>query len=105
MKIAGGVTQGRGIADSTLSRWVSPCSINMKVSEVLEDFCEKNFVSSEHVEFSPSRESQDDSDLVKLFNWLLLHNPLNVSCRKHLLIDIVSGLLANDKVNCDNAKR
>ncbi|GBN44332.1 hypothetical protein AVEN_40041-1 [Araneus ventricosus] len=25
-------------------------------------------------------------------------------CHKHLLIDIASGLVANDKANCDNAK-
>ncbi|GBN29562.1 hypothetical protein AVEN_132358-1 [Araneus ventricosus] len=80
-------------------------SINMKVSEVLKDFCEKSFVSSEqHVEFRPSRESRVDSDLVKLYNWLQLHNPLNVSCPKHLLINIASGLVADDKTNCGNAR-
>ncbi|GBO41649.1 hypothetical protein AVEN_110046-1 [Araneus ventricosus] len=97
MKIAGGVTQGRGMEDSTLSRWVSSCPINMKVFEVLEEFCEKSFESSEqHVEFRPSRQSRDDSDLVKLSVWLLLHNPLNFSCPKHLLINIVQEWLGNN---------
>ncbi|GBN06081.1 hypothetical protein AVEN_240162-1 [Araneus ventricosus] len=52
----------------------------------------------------PSRQLRDDSDMVKLSNWLLLHNPLNVSSPKHLLINIASGFVADDKTSCDNAK-
>ncbi|GBM12507.1 hypothetical protein AVEN_31427-1 [Araneus ventricosus] len=105
MKIAGGVTQGRGMEDFTLSRWVSTCPVNMKAFEVLEEFCEKSFVSSEqHVEFRPSRESRDDSDLVKLSAWLLLLNLLNAICPKHLSINIGTGLVADNKTNYDNSK-
>ncbi|GBM34272.1 hypothetical protein AVEN_252997-1 [Araneus ventricosus] len=102
IKSSGVVEQGRGTADSTLSKVIFSCPLNKKVSEVLKDFCESNFISSEqHVEFRPSRQSRDASDLLKLFNWLL-HNPLNVSCPKHLLINM--GLVADNKTNCDNSE-
>ncbi|GBN83680.1 hypothetical protein AVEN_23973-1 [Araneus ventricosus] len=52
----------------------------------------------------PSRQFRDYSDMVKLSNWLLLHDPLNVSCPKLLLINTASGLVAYDKTNYDNAK-
>jgi len=51
MKVSGGLTQGRGVTNSILARWTLSFLIIMKVTEALENFCHKHFVSSEqHVE-------------------------------------------------------
>ncbi|GBM04545.1 hypothetical protein AVEN_93949-1 [Araneus ventricosus] len=93
------------MVDSTLLRWVSSCPINMNFGSLGGFFCENSFVSLEqHVEFWPSRKSRNDSDLVKLSNWLSLHNLLNVICPKHLLINIAIEFDADDKTNCDSGK-
>ncbi|GBM52322.1 hypothetical protein AVEN_126400-1 [Araneus ventricosus] len=50
------------------------------------------------------RQSQDGSDFAKLLNCILLHSPLNDSCPKNSLINIDSGLVADDRTNCGSAK-
>lgn len=60
--------------------------------------------SEQHVEFWPSRQSTDDSDSSKLSKRILLHNPFRNKCPNHVLINIASGLVDDDKNNCVNAK-
>ncbi|GBN44308.1 hypothetical protein AVEN_266941-1 [Araneus ventricosus] len=80
-----------------------------KLTEIVERAAEnENFPRTARLCFTPNvpiyRQSRDDSDLSNLSNWLLLHNPLNDNCPKYLLIDIVSGMVAEVKTRCDNTK-
>lgn len=45
-----------------------------------------------------------DSDLTKLSDWLLLNSHFDNQPPKHLLMNIASWLVADDKTICDNAK-
>ncbi|KAB0797138.1 hypothetical protein PPYR_08132 [Photinus pyralis] len=102
MKTSGGLTHGRGITDSTLSRWISGMPQCLQVSEALENFSGVITLTSEqHVELRSSRIERDQQDLRKLFDWLEIRNPFNPDIKE--LMSISSGVVANSDVNCDKA--
>lgn len=102
MKTSGGLTHGRGITDSTLSRWITGMPQCLKVTEALESFSGVITVASEqHVELRSSRIDRDQKDLVKLLDWLEIRNPFNPDINE--LMSINSGVVANSDVNCDKA--
>jgi hypothetical protein len=47
IKCAGGLTEGRGMTDSTVARWIMAMPSAMDVSEQLEKFCDFSFDTSE----------------------------------------------------------
>lgn len=102
MKTSGGLTHGRGITDSTLSRWISGMPQCLQVSEALENFSGVITVASEqHVELRSSRIERDQQDLCKLIDWLEIRNPFDPDIEG--LMSISSGVVANSDVNCDKA--
>ncbi|CAG2058346.1 unnamed protein product [Timema podura] len=50
-------------------------------------------------------QSRDDSDSTNFSNWWLLHNPYDDSSPKGVLMNIDSGLVADNKTNCHHAKQ
>jgi hypothetical protein len=100
MKCAGGLTQGRGITDSTVARWIMATPSAMNISEQLERFCDVSFVTSEqhadkHVDARVSRITTDNSDVQKFQDWFSFHDPFPEEIR---IKSISTGLIGEEKL-------
>ncbi|GBL78193.1 hypothetical protein AVEN_42764-1 [Araneus ventricosus] len=76
MKVSGGLTQGRNMSDGVIAH----CICTMPGS---------------------LQQTRETSDLKKFLNWLKQHSPFNQS---EELISLSSGIVADDRVNCDSAE-
>lgn len=72
-----------------------------EVCQSLEDFCSLSMVFSEqHVELRSARMKRDNSDIVKLTNWLSSYYPFP-ECK--VIMSIFSGLIGDASINCHEA--
>lgn len=102
MKTSGGLTHGRGVTDSILSKWVIGMPICAKVSDNIEAFCGVSYATSEqHVELRDSRQSLDISNTTTFINWIKMHEPFSVT--RSELISLSTGIVADDSINCASA--
>lgn len=102
MKSVGGLTHGRGITESTLSKWVFGTPHFLKIQEAIEEFLGTAITFTEqHVEIRESRRNRDHNDLEKFTNWLRDHNPFTKLSGE--LVSLSCGYVSDDSVNCDQA--
>lgn len=67
MKSKGGLTQGRGFTDSSLTKWVLGMPIMNQVTQAVEEFAGVLSSSTEqHIDTRPTRQVRDNSDVEKL---------------------------------------
>lgn len=98
MKSYGGLTRGRGISDSVLSRWIVGMICLQSINEQMEIFCGvRSETSDQHVDMRPARVSKDNIDIKKLSDWFAEHSPFPETQE---LMSISSGAVAPDYVNC-----
>lgn len=72
----GGMTRGRGVTNSTLSKWVIGMSAIHDICTSLEEFCGVLFTSSEqHTDFGQARQTKDAADVTKLIEWFGKYSP------------------------------
>lgn len=103
LKCEGGLTRGRGITDSTLSKWIDAVPHCVPMCNSLETFCSISSCKSEqHVEMRDSRQKTDLKHLTKFLEWFEEHPPLQ-DRPPGQLVSLSTGLIADDSVNCDNA--
>ena len=101
MKTSGGLTRGRGLTDSVLSRWVLSMPSCTELTRNFEEFCGIKFETSEqHVDLRKANRLRDNSDASKLTEWFTLHHPFPQS---HELMSISTGVIGNETINCDAA--
>jgi hypothetical protein len=102
MKCAGGLTQGRGITDSRVARWIMAMPSAMDISEQLERFCDVSFVTSEqqqadkHVDARVSGITRNNSDVQKFQDWFSFHDPFSEEVR---IKSISTGLTVEEKLS------
>lgn len=102
LKTTGGLTRGRGIAPSTIAKWIHSMPAASKVVDAMEGFCGVSSSSTEqHIELRESRQSRDMADVKTFLVWLRHQNPF--LRRSPLLASLSSGVVATEDVNCDNA--
>ena len=102
MKSVGGLTHGRGITESTLSKWILGTPYFLKVHEAIEDFLGTPITFNEqHVEIRDSRKKRDQLDIQKFTSWLQEHNPFTKESGE--LVSLSSGYISDGSVNCDQA--
>lgn len=76
MKIARGLTYGRGVSESILCRWTKGITSLQNICEEMEKMCGVAFTNSEqHVDMRESRIKRDTSDSKKLMDWFTQHHP------------------------------
>ena len=101
MHSSGGLTRGRGVTDSVLTKWILYMPTLLDGNLCIFDFCQMSFNtnSEQHVDASNARKSRD-SDSEKFYNWLIAHDPFpkndNIMC-------ISSGFIGDNSINCHNA--
>lgn len=76
MKSSGGLTHGRGITDSVLTRWTLGMVHMQNICDEVEAFCNvQTETSKQHVDMRTSRIDRDKDDTKKLHDWLIQHPP------------------------------
>lgn len=103
LKTSGGLTHGREITDSTLTKWVHSLPYCIPVCDALEKFTGVYSASSEqHKDLRPSTQAKDRKDCDVFVHWLNLHPPF-AGYQPDRLVSVASGVIADISVNCDNA--
>ena len=104
LKVSGGLTHGRGLTESTLGLWTSIFPFSIKIKESIEDFAGvRSYSSEQHVEIRDSRMTRDLLDLTKFKSWISTHSPFEERPSEEL-ISLHSGVIADNSVNCTEAK-
>ena len=99
LKSSGELSNGRGVTESTLARWVLTIPLCMHVSNALESFCGVTSSNSEqHVELRDSRQVRDDKDLHQFTKWLEAHSPFPDRHADQLIAQ-GSGLIADRSID------
>ena len=97
-----GMTRGRGITDSTLTKWVHALPRCVPICNALDNFtCVQSGTSEQHKDLRPSSERRDNTDLSLFLQWLEAHSPF-VDCQPELMVSISTGIVADSSVNCDD---
>ncbi|GBM16783.1 hypothetical protein AVEN_9374-1 [Araneus ventricosus] len=98
MKSSGGLTRGRGITESVLTRWTLGMIHLHNICEEVEKYCNITSVTSEqHVDMRPSRIARDNEDVEKLMQWFSQHIPFPIN---DVLMSISIGVVGTADVNC-----
>ncbi|GBN09828.1 hypothetical protein AVEN_224499-1 [Araneus ventricosus] len=80
MKGSGGLTRGRGIRESVLTRWTLGMIHLHNICEEVEKYCNITSVTSEqYVDMRPSRTARDNEDVEKLMQWFSQHIPFSIN--------------------------
>lgn len=102
MKSQGGLTHGRGISNSVLSRWTGGMVFMLNICESLERFWDISCTTSEqHVDMRATQIERDTSDVEKLKQYLDIHPPFP---RTNKLLSISSGVVGALEINCHMAR-
>ena len=103
LKTSGGMTHGRGISDSTLTKWVHALPHCVPLCDALEKFTGVHTVTSEqHKDLRTSTQAKYKKDYDAFVQWLQAHPPF-AGYQPDRLVSISTGVVADASVNCDNA--
>ena len=103
LKTSGGMTHGRGITDSSLSKWVHALPHSIPICEAIEVFTNGHAnKSDQHKDLRASSVARDSNDYETCVQWLHAHSPFAHSDLDSL-VDISTGTVADKTVNCDAA--
>ena len=98
MKTSGGLTHGRGITDSVLSRWILGMPASCEMCTKVEEFCGlRGSYSEQHIELRPSRIVRDNEDSGRISQWFVSHPPLSENME---IMSLATGMIGDGKINC-----
>ncbi|KAJ8890802.1 hypothetical protein PR048_010311 [Dryococelus australis] len=97
-----GLTCGRGISDSVISKWIVEMSVTHDICASLKEFCGVLFSSSEqHIYFSMTRITRNTANIGKLAVWLDNHTPFPIMSE---IMSIATGVVGDCTIiNCYEA--
>ena len=103
LKTSRGMTHGRGVTDSTLTKWVHSLPYRVLVCDALESFTGIHSCSSEqHKDLRVSTTTKDTRDYSVFSQWLLEH--LSFSYTDYdAIMSVATGAVADKQVNYDEA--
>ena len=97
------MTLGRGITDSTLTKWVPALPHCVPLCDALEKFTSVQAATSEqHNDLRSFTQAKDKKDYNVFLQWLQAQPPF-VDYQPDHLVYISTGVVADKSVNCDNA--
>jgi len=106
VKGCGGLTHGRGVTESIRTTWIATVHKTAAVKTALAQFADIDYCHdmTQHPERGKSRAQRDNLDLLKLLDFLELHNPFLMPDSR--LQCLTSGIAAteSDNLNCDEAE-
>jgi len=102
MKTTGGLTRGRGMAESQRTQWLLSMPACSTVNAAMQKLTEADYVTSDqHKDATPARQSRDYKDTRSLLDYLQHRNPFE---HDSSLQSIGTGVIAESTVNADKAK-
>ena len=102
LKSTGGLTRGRGMADTQCATWVLSMPACAAINEAIKELTGIKFISGDqHVDVSPSRNKRDINDISKLSEFLHNMSPFSGDATLH---NIATGVTANKNVDVDVAR-
>ena len=102
VKSTGGLTRGRGINEVQRSIWLLSTPATAEINRAMQEFSGvKYHTSDQHKEVSSTRIERDHRDALKIFEYLLDHNPFEFGTG---LVNISTGEVAAENVNVYNAR-
>lgn len=102
MKSSGGLTRGRGVTDSVLSKWILAAPIMSTISEQVENYCGVSYSTSvQHADGSEARIKREQEDLIKFLDWFKQHDPFPVTAN---IVSLSSGVVGGPDINCHEAR-
>jgi len=104
IKSRGGLTRGKGFTGSVSVLWIYSMHACASYHNELSSLTGvQHTTSDQHKELGKSRLTRDFNDLQQLMNWLRKHDPFDRN-RVHLQ-SLDTGLIADKKINCDDAEK
>ncbi|KAK6172757.1 hypothetical protein SNE40_016353 [Patella caerulea] len=101
MKTTGGLTRGRGMAESQRTQWLLSMPACADVNGAMQDLTEANYVTSDqHKDSTMTRKTRDNRDNLALLGFLQDRNPFT---HKSSPRNIATGVAADVSVNVHNA--
>ena len=102
MKTTGGLTRGRGMAESQRTQWLLSMPACSTVNAAMQKLTEVDYVTSDqHKDATLARQSRDDKDTRSLLDYLQHRSPFD---RDSSLQSVATGVTADTNVNADKAK-
>ena len=102
VKSAGGLTRGRGMADSQQNQWLLSMPVCADLNNALLEVTELEYSTSEqHVEIGESRMARDDQDMHSILSFLIVRSPFAAD---ESLRNISTGVSSDSTVNVDKAE-
>ncbi|XP_014681447.1 PREDICTED: uncharacterized protein LOC106821245 [Priapulus caudatus] len=103
LKASGRMTHGRGITDSTLTKWVYALPLCVPFCDALEKFTGVHTCTSDqHKDMLQSTQSRDNKHRCVFLGWLEAHPPF-AGYAPDQLVSLSTGVVADTSVDCDNA--
>lgn len=109
MKTSGGLTRGRGMSEIQRLTWVMAMSACAEINLSMQNLTGSSFHTSDqhtsgvpHKEATRARMERDNKDLQKIIGFLIQRDPF---CGDPSLKNIATGVVAEDGVNCEKAKK
>ena len=103
MKSTGGLTRGRGMGEAQRTRWLLAMPACADINSAMQELTDTTFITSEqHKDASNARQTRDNKDSVTLLGFLQDRNPFSPDPS---LRNIVTGVVAEDRVNAADAKK
>lgn len=100
-KAPGGLTRGRGLAESQRAQWLPAMPACFVVNHAMQEFTDQAFESShQHKEMHVSRCQGDIEDRTKFLDFLTERNPF---VEEPSFRNIETGVVADKSVNVENA--
>lgn len=98
MKSSGGLTQGRGITECTMTKWIKSMTTMIDISQQIEQFCGVSFASTEqHIDARTSLISRDTFDVNKFLDWFKCHDPF---MKSENVMSMSPGVMGDKEINC-----
>ena len=102
LKTSGGLTRGRGFGEIQRLLWIMSSPSRADMHNAMLMFTEvQHHPSDQHKEVASARQKRDAKDTNFVIHYLSQHNPFS---SRSSLTNIANGVVANAKVNVDNAK-
>ena len=103
VKSRGGLTHGRWLTESAKTLWVNSQNVSSLIYSAMTSLTGSQTVSSHHhEELGVTQQKRDAEDLDKISSWFKIHNLFDSN--KTELQSLSTGLIADDKINCDETE-
>ena len=102
MKTTGGLTRGRGMAESQRNQWLLSMPACAEVNSAMQDLTDTYFATSEqHKDVTQARQNKDEADKKTLLGFLQDRNPFEDDTS---LQNIATGVTASKEVTANRAQ-